>query len=187
MVTIETICQHLIDGGLDQPHGLYLTTRRASYCCPACLLDSIERRLKQPGGSPLDAATRCHFTKCQCSEVERVCFSCLAACVDEITNRWVRLLHTDKTKANQLHRVRKHWNRHFDPHGIGQAGAFVESSHPQTSVEESAEDRRIRRYAERIATRRKQILRERGFPAQRVLGATGVQPARVVVIPPHQL
>src|SRR5580698_7726741 len=101
--TETTLCSHLLVEGLQQPHALYVTKCRATFVCPSCLVDLIERRLEQPNGNPHDAAQSCHFTKCQCAiSTERACWTCLSACVAELTARWARLMYHDKPKANQL-------------------------------------------------------------------------------------
>ena len=72
-----TMCQHVIAVQLQTPFSLYATKRSASYLCPSCLCDALERRLAMPGQKPIDAAASVVFNCCSHLEGERACWPCL--------------------------------------------------------------------------------------------------------------
>jgi hypothetical protein len=166
------LCQHLVTDGLEQPHALFADTRRTAYLCSRCLIDAVEQHYLQFGGSPASGAASCNFSKCSHAVDNQICLSCFDDAVEELNNRWKALLLGNKVRASKLHRVRTLLNRYHDPNGF------------RPSENESAEDRRTRMDAERIARKRDFIRKNRGFPAQGVLQAQGQHSARIAVVSP---
>lgn len=185
-----SMCSHVVAAEMRIPFALYATKRSAAYLCPECLGDAVERRLAMPGQQPIDAASATSFQNCDHPDsTSRACWSCLEAASAELIFRWARYFHTDKQRAGALRRVTNHWQRHYDPAGIRCGGAAPSHTTMKTGASQRltasqiAEDRRIQRDVTRIANRRDRIRRERGFPPTSILGATGKQPERVVVVP----
>jgi hypothetical protein len=184
--TVPSLCQHLIQAGdLAQPFALYATPRSAAYQCPACIAQTVERRLQMPNQQPAPVAESLHFTFCQHGSEHRACWSCLSAVTAAVTLRWAELFHTDRQAANRLLRVTQLLNRHYDPaHKSARPSASRHyreqeaGTAPKLTVEHIAEQRlRTRRQNQLVRIRQERRLPEHGAIHR-------PQAARVEVISP---
>jgi hypothetical protein len=106
----------------------------------------------------------------------------LEAASAELTVRWAKAFHTEKTKANQLRRIVALWNLHHDP-----AGIRPERHTPKhrAGLAQRVEDRRTKAAVTRIANRRAAIRERRRIPDSFALQVK--QASTVVVVPPPAL
>lgn len=136
-----------------------------------------------PGQEPAEAAQTVSFAHCQHNPADRACWTCLEAVSAELTSRWARLFHKDKTAANRLRRVCDHWQRFYDPCQFKTQIKGREIAVIRLTME-TREERSIRLARQRIERKTVHTLRQRGFPKSCAIGSTGQQSQHVIVVSP---
>lgn len=97
-----TLCDHLVESGLDQPFGL-LAIPSPAYLCPACLAVAVETNLSD-GVPPADLVAAISFTLCE-HMPGTACLPCRSAATAALSIRRWKAYFRDGSEGNRLQRV----------------------------------------------------------------------------------
>jgi hypothetical protein len=116
-----TLCDHLMERGLEQPFTLMRQTGAALYLCPLCLGIEVVGHLED-GDSPEDVKESLSFDLCDhgpkvTGRGHPFCIVCLRAILGGLAIEWATYSLTNKPLANRIKSVSDKLEMRFDVRG----------------------------------------------------------------------